>query len=162
MDRTDLDQLTAIADRRAAAAHIAATQLRQVADDFTAVAAGYIAFKHAADALDTMGEADRALAATFRRLALAARRPPAEPPTDPAAGLRRVPGDDWREWTDDDFPDHTEATGGPDEPAPAEASGPNGRPPGTDDGAGTGDGAGADDWDQAPLVADIRLGAPPE
>jgi hypothetical protein len=156
VDRTDLDQLTAIADRRAAAAHIAATQLRQVADDFMAVAAGYIAFRHAADALDTMGEADRALAAVFRRQALTARRPPVdEPPAVPAAGLRRVPGDDWREWTDEDFPDPTEASDGPDGLAPAEASGPNGRPV-------SDNGAVSDDWDQAPLVADIRLGAPPE
>ena len=152
MDRTDLDALTAIADRRAAAAHIAATQLRQVADDFMAVAAGSIAFKHAADALDTMGEADRELAAIFRRQALAARRP--EPVAEAPAAPRRVPGQDWREWTDEDFPDPDEADGGPDEAAPAEASGPNGRPAVADEPP--------DDWDDAPLVADIRLGAPPE
>jgi hypothetical protein len=137
MERTDYDRLTALADQRAAAADAAADELRRVGDEFTAIAAGAVAFKRVADQLTAMGQADRKLAAVFRRAALAERAPAPEPPAPPPHP------DDWRAWTEDTFPEP--------EPDPAAAA-PGGQPSGVDV---------PDDWGDSPLTADIRLGEAP-
>jgi hypothetical protein len=101
MDRTDLDALTALADRRAAAADAAAADLRRLGEDFAGFAAGFVAFRHVAEQLAAIGEADREAATIFRRLSLAARRPdPVQPDPEP---VRPADDDDWRAWTEDTF-----------------------------------------------------------
>jgi hypothetical protein len=151
MDRTDLDALTALADRRAAAADAAAADLRRLGEDFAGFAAGFVAFRHVAEQLAAIGEADREAATIFRRLSLAARRPdPVQPDPEP---VRPADGDDWRAWTEDTFAvAAVEPVAEPD-PRPAEPA-RNGRRTGVDI---------PDDWDEgAPLVADVRPSGTPE
>lgn len=146
MDRADLDQLTALTDRRAGAVDTAARELRQVGNDLVAIAAGFAGLRRAADALDTVAEIDRTLAAIYRRLGLAARRADSytiDPPAPVATPVASGSDSDWRTWTEDDFAEQVPVHGVDDE-----VSGERG---GTQP---------DDDWDETPLVADVRLGHP--
>lgn len=146
MDRADLDQLAALAGRRAEAAAAAAAELRRVGEDLVGLAAGFVGLRHTADALDLVAETDRQYAALCRRLALAARATLDLPEPEPATPV--ADDDDWRTWTEDDFvEDDVESDGGAGPPPPAHR-----RP----------DPYGDSDWDdEAPLAADVRLGVPP-